>query len=100
MNRWRRGADVAGSRAEHRRDPPVRGSRQAADGERIDRAAKSADWAGRALKYAAEDLREADTTDGSLEGLTEVVLEEAGRVSSLAEDIESRKDDWRRDAAR
>jgi hypothetical protein len=61
--------------------------------EWIDRAAKRADWAGRALERAAEDLREAGARDGGFDGLTEMVLEQAGHVSRLAEDIESRRDD-------
>jgi hypothetical protein len=63
------------------------------DGRCIDRAAKRADWAGRALEHAAEDLREAGTGDGGFDGLSEMVLDQAGRVSRLAKDIESRKDD-------
>ncbi len=63
------------------------------DRERIDRAAKRADWAGRALKNAAEDLQDAGAWNAGLEGLTEMVFEQAGRVSRLAKDIESRKED-------
>ena len=63
------------------------------DGERVDRAAKRADWAGRALESAAEDLQEAGGPDGGFEGLTEMVLDQAARVSRLSQDIESRRDD-------
>jgi hypothetical protein len=63
------------------------------DCERVDRAAKRADWAGWALEHAADDLREAGGGEGGFDGLTEMVLDQAGRVSRLAQDIESRKDD-------
>ncbi len=60
------------------------------DSELIRRAAKRADWAGAALEGAAGDLDEAHGAEGNaLTGLTEVVLDEAARVSRLAEDIES-----------
>lgn len=84
---------MSGTKVEPTRDFAVRGNRLTIDGERIDRAAKRADWAGRALEHAAEDLREAGAEDGGFEGLTEMVLDHAGRVSRLAKDIESRKDD-------
>jgi hypothetical protein len=84
---------MSGTNVELSRDLPVRGNRITIDGARIDRAAKRADWAGRALAYAAEDLRDGSAGDGGFEGLTEMVLEHAGRASRLAEDIESRKDD-------
>jgi hypothetical protein len=58
----------------------------------ITRAAKRTDWAGTALESAAGDLDEAHGSEGNaLRGLTEVVLEEAARVSHLAEDIESHR---------
>jgi len=58
----------------------------------IARAAKRADWAGTALRTAAEDLSDAHSHDGNpLTGLAEVVLEHAARASSLAEDIERRR---------
>jgi hypothetical protein len=61
------------------------------DEELIARAAKRADWAGAALRTAARDLSDAHGEDGNpLTGLAEVVLEQAARVSSLAEDIERR----------
>jgi hypothetical protein len=84
---------MSGTGVEPSRDVPVRATRTTIDVERIDRAAKRADWAGRALEYAAEDLRDACAADGGFEGLTEMALDQAGRVSRLAEDIESRKDD-------
>jgi hypothetical protein len=60
------------------------------DSELIKRAAKRTDWAGAALESAAGDLDEAHGVEGNaLTGLTEVVLDEAARVSHLAEDIES-----------
>ena len=59
--------------------------------ELIGRAAKRAGWAGTALEGAARDLDGACGVDGNaLSGLAEVVEEEATRVSSLAEEIESR----------
>lgn len=69
-------------------------ARAAADrnSELIERAAKRADWAGSALESAAGDLDGTHGTEGNaLTGLTEVVLEEAARVSRLAEDIESQR---------
>jgi hypothetical protein len=84
---------MSGTKVEPTRDLAVRGDRMTVDVERIDRAAKRADWAGRALEHAAEDLREAGAEDGGFEGLTEMTLDHAGRVSRLAKDIESRKDD-------
>jgi hypothetical protein len=84
---------MSGTKVEPTRDLAVRGNRMTVDGERLDRAAKRADWAGRALEHAAEDLREAGAEDGGFEGLTEMALDHAGRVSRLAKDIESRKDD-------
>lgn len=62
------------------------------DDELIARAAKCADWAGTALESAAADLRGAHDSGGDpLLGLAEVVLDEAARVSHLAEDIESQR---------
>jgi len=62
------------------------------DHQLIARAARRTDLAGTALKSAAGDLDEAHGDDGNtLTGLAEVVLEEATRVSHLAEDIESRR---------
>jgi hypothetical protein len=59
----------------------------------IERAAKRADWAGAALESAAGDLDGAHGTEGhALTGLAEVVLDEAARVSHLAEDIGSQKE--------
>ncbi len=61
------------------------------DEELIGRAAKRVGWAGSALTTAARDLSDAHGEDGNpLAGLAEVVLEQAARVSSLAEDIEKR----------
>jgi hypothetical protein len=60
----------------------------------IERAAKRADWAGAALESAAGDLDGAHGTEGhALTGLAEVVLDEAARVSHLAEDIGSQRAD-------
>ena len=80
------GASTASRLAvEHPLDPNRR------DDELIRRAAKRADWAGTALEGAAGDLLEADIGGAALAGLTEVLLDEAGRVSRIAEDIESRR---------
>ena len=58
----------------------------------IERAAKRADLAGTALESAAGELDGAHGPEGTaLTGLAEVVLEEAHRVSHLAEDIASQK---------
>jgi hypothetical protein len=60
--------------------------------ELITRAAKRADWAGTALESAAGDLDDVRGREGNdLTGLAEVVKDEAGRVSRIAEDIESRR---------
>jgi hypothetical protein len=88
-----KGLAMSGTKVEPSRDLLLRGNRITIDGARIDRAAKRADWAGRALEYAAEDLQEGSAGDGGFEGLTELVLDQAGRALRLAEDIESRKDD-------
>lgn len=62
------------------------------DDERITRAAKRADWAGTALAGAANDLDDAHGEEGKpLTGLAELVQEEAERVASLAEDIDSHR---------
>jgi hypothetical protein len=62
------------------------------DDELLTRAAKRTDWAGAALESAAGDLDEAHGAEGNaLPGLVEVVLDEAARVSHLAEDIDSHK---------
>jgi hypothetical protein len=62
------------------------------DDDRITRAAKRTDWAGSALEGAAEDLDEAHGDEGKpLTTLSEVVQEEAERVSRLADDIESQR---------
>jgi hypothetical protein len=56
----------------------------------IARAAKRAGWAGAALESAANDLHDAHDDEGkAMTGVAEVVLDEAARVSRLAEDIES-----------
>jgi hypothetical protein len=58
----------------------------------IARAAKRADLAGTALASAAVDLDNAHGRDGNaLAGLAEVILDEAGRVSHLVQDIESHR---------
>jgi hypothetical protein len=73
------------------------------DAELITRASKRTDWAGTALESAAGDLDDAHSGEGdALTGLAEVVLEEAVRVSHLAEDIESHRpvpEDGERDDA-
>jgi hypothetical protein len=62
------------------------------DDELIARAAKRASLAGSALRSAAGDLQDAHGDDGNaLTGVADVVLDEAVRVSNLAEDIESRR---------
>jgi hypothetical protein len=59
--------------------------------ELIGRAAKHAGWACAALESAARDLDGTWGADGNqLSGLVEVVQDEAARVCSLAEEIESR----------
>ena len=58
----------------------------------IDRAARRTDLAETVLESAAADLNDAHGEDGNaLTGLAEVVLEQAGRVSHLAEDIDSHR---------
>jgi hypothetical protein len=57
----------------------------------IARASQRTDWAGRALQKAADDLADAGSGDGALEGLAEGVAFQAGVVSRMAEDIGSRK---------
>jgi hypothetical protein len=58
----------------------------------IARAAKRTDLAGTVLESAAADLNDAHGEDGNtLTGLAEVVLEQAGRISHLAEDIDSHR---------
>jgi hypothetical protein len=72
-----------------RRAGPV-GAAVRRDHELIARAAKRTDLAGTALESAAGDLNDVLGEDGNaLAGLAEVVLEQAGRVSRLAEDIDS-----------
>jgi hypothetical protein len=60
-------------------------------GDLIVRATQRAGLAGKALEHAAEDLRAAGSGDGALEGLAELLLDEAGLVSRMAEDIDSRR---------
>lgn len=56
----------------------------------IGRAARRADWAVSALEGAAGDLTRAHGPEGnSLTGIAEIVQDQAVRLSSLAEDIES-----------
>jgi hypothetical protein len=75
----------------HRRGAATRAA-ATRDHELIQRAAKQADWAGAVLKRAAGDLNDAHGEDGNaLTGLAELVLEHAGRVSNLAEDIDSHR---------
>ncbi|HEV2980255.1 MAG TPA: hypothetical protein VGX51_02385 [Solirubrobacteraceae bacterium] len=60
--------------------------------ELIARASKRTDLAGTALVHAAEDLGSACGRDGNaLTGLAEVLLNDAGRLSQLVEDIESHR---------
>ena len=87
---------MVGTKVDSSRGFDVPTHRLAIDGERIDRAAKRAEWAGRALEHAAEDLRAAGASDGGIDALAEMVLDQAGFVSRLARDIKSRKDDDRR----
>jgi hypothetical protein len=55
----------------------------------IRRAARRAGWAVSALEGAAGDLTRAHGPEGnSLMGITEIVQDQAARVSSLAHDIE------------
>jgi hypothetical protein len=62
------------------------------DDDRITRAAQRTDWAGSALAGAAEDLDDAHGDEGKpLTTLSEVVQEEAERVSRLADDIDSQR---------
>ncbi|HWG08742.1 MAG TPA: hypothetical protein VN672_07010 [Solirubrobacteraceae bacterium] len=62
--------------------------------ELIARAAKRTDLAGAALQSAAGDLEAAHSCEGNpLTGLAELVLDEARRVSHLAEDISSQEQD-------
>jgi hypothetical protein len=62
------------------------------DDELIARAAKRTDLAGTALASAAGDLDIAHGRDGNLlTGLAEVILDEAGRISHLVNDIESHR---------
>ena len=62
------------------------------DEKLIVRAAQHADWAAAALKTAARDLTAAHGDDGNpLTGLAEIVLEQAARTTSLAEDIAMRR---------
>ena len=62
--------------------------------ELIAQAAKRTDWAGAALERAAGGLHDARGRAGDpLTDLEGVVLDEAARVSHLAEDIESQRVD-------
>ncbi len=60
-------------------------------GDLVARAAQRAVWASKALEHAAADLREADSGDEALEGLAELVSDQAGAVSRMAGDIASRE---------
>jgi hypothetical protein len=56
----------------------------------IGRASRRADWAVSALEGAAGDLTSAHGPEGNpLTGITEIVQEQAVRLASLADDIES-----------
>ena len=59
------------------------------DRELIDRASRRCDWAGRALEGAAQDLHDAALAGAPVDGTAARVLDEAGRVSRLAENIAS-----------
>jgi hypothetical protein len=63
------------------------------DDERVERAAKRADWAGNALDQAADDLEDVGADESGLTALAETVHEEAEHVSRLAKDIESQRTD-------
>ena len=78
---------MSGSRIDRRTDADAK-----IDDDRITRAAKRTDWAGSALDGAAEDLDDAHSSEGKLlTTLSEVVKEEAERVSRLADDIKSHR---------
>ena len=81
---------MSGAKIDHR---VVRADADARrDDELIIRAAKRTDWAGAALGSAAEDLDDAHGGEGKpLTDLAEVVHDQAGRVSRLAEDIASHR---------
>jgi hypothetical protein len=72
----------------------------------IGRAARRADWAVSALEGAAGDLTRAHGPEGnSLTGITEIVRDQAERLSSLADDIErcrvyQARPSWKSAAAR
>ena len=72
-------------------DHPVRRERAAAISRLIERAAKRADCAGRALEGAAQDLLDAGADGAALDDLSALLNCEAERVSHLTEDIESRR---------
>ena len=65
----------------------------------IVRAAQRAAWAATALEHAGEDLCQAGTGDTTLEGLSELVLEQAELVSRMAQDIDSRRHHENADSA-
>lgn len=70
-----------------------RSAMDARNDDLIVHAAKLAAWAGDALTTAAGDLNDAHGCDRKpLTGLTQVVTEQAARVSSLADDIDSHRD--------
>ena len=70
---------------------PVSAATQRND-ELIALAANRAEWARTALITAARDLDAVHGVDGRrLTSLAEVILEEAARVSNLAEDIDSHR---------
>jgi hypothetical protein len=81
---------MSGTEIERRRGRVGAAARK--DDELLSRAAKRTDLAGTALASAAGDLDNAHGRDGNaLTGLAEVILDEAGRVSHLVEDIESHR---------
>jgi hypothetical protein len=84
---------MSGTKVECSRDVRLRGNRMAIDGEWIDRAAKRA--AGRAGRWSTQPriCDRQGARDGGFDGPSEMMLDQAGRVSRLAKDIESCKDD-------
>jgi hypothetical protein len=81
---------VPSTEIERRVSPVIAATRR--NDQLIARAAKRTDLAGTALVSAAQDLGSACGRDGNaLTGLAEVLLNDAQRLSQLAEDIESHR---------
>lgn len=69
--------------------PPVKGAAWKRNDALIGRAARRARWAVSALEGAAEDLTRARGPEGnSLMGITEIVEDQAARLSTLAHDVD------------